>query len=66
MTSTLAPPAGLTLDELALRVGRRHLADVLADELERGRVTVDDDGRYRLADPDAELAEALRALGGGQ
>jgi hypothetical protein len=53
----------LSFDELARRVGRRHLHDVLDEELKLGRVTVDEHGRYTLGvDLPRELVLALRGL----
>jgi len=56
---------GLSLDELAARTGRERgdLAKVLADEVDRGRVLVED-GRFRLRPGSlpVEVGRALRAL----
>ena len=55
----------MTLDELAVRTGceRPVLTQVLADEVNRGRVLVED-GRFRLraGSLPPEVVRALRAL----
>jgi hypothetical protein len=64
-TNVTARNCALTFDELASKVGRRHLRDVLDQELELGRVTLDDSGHYALAPelPHA-LVLALRGIDG--
>jgi hypothetical protein len=55
----------LSFDQLAHRVGRRHLREILDEEVEAGRVELDDEGRFALAhDLDRGLLLALRGLDG--
>jgi hypothetical protein len=60
------PVVGLTLDELVDRTGcdRRPLELALADEVDRGRVVVDEDGLFGLRPGSLplEVARALRML----
>jgi hypothetical protein len=66
MTSTNVTTrnCALTFDELARRIGRRHLRDVLDQELELGRVNIVD-GRYMLSsDLPRELVIAFRGIDG--
>jgi len=57
---------GLTLDELVARTGcdRRVLSHVLADEVDHGRVLVDEGGRFRVraGSLPPQVVRALRAL----
>jgi hypothetical protein len=58
--------SGATLEEIRSRPrgSRLFLADVLADEVERGRVRLDGDGRYELVRErfDANVLDALVTL----